>query len=88
MDAKKVEKFIKDKIESQKVYYPKQVFKDIEVNVYNGSFGSITITISNKLSYVSGYVGNYDAVSEKVSDFLHRAQTKLFADYWYKHHKA
>lgn len=88
MDAKKVENFIKETIQGAKDFYPKQVFKDIDIKVYNGSFGSITITISNKLGYASGYVGNYDAVKDKVHNFLNRAQTKLFADYWYKHHKA
>lgn len=88
MNADKVKQFIKDDIQASKTWYPKQIYKDIEINVYNGSFGAITITISGKYGYASGYVGNYDAVKEKVSDFLNRSQTKLFADYWYKHHKA
>ena len=88
MNANKVENFIKEQLKDAKAFYPKHVFKDIDVKVYNGSFGSITITISNKLGYASGYVANYDAVKDKVNDFLYRAQNKLFADYWYKHHKA
>lgn len=87
MKDSKVKDFIDEKIEQSKKWYPKQIYKGLQVDVYNCSFGSISIRVCSEYGIASGYVANYEAVDEKINQFLHCASYNLYERYWRKHHK-
>ena len=87
MRKDKVEAHIKNAIETARKYYPRPIFKGLKIAVYNGSFNWLSITIEGAFGYASGYVANYEAINNKISDFLHRASYNLYEQYWNKHHK-
>lgn len=87
MNSDKVERYIREKLEEARKYYPRKIFKGLSVSVYPQSFGSITVRIASDWGYCSGYVPNYNAIDEKIGDFLHRASFNLYENYYNKHHK-
>jgi len=88
MNKYKVEAHIKNALDNERKYYPKKIFKGLKIAVYSGSFGWLTITIESDYATASGYVANYNAVNDKIADFLHRASFNLYEAYYNKHHKA
>ena len=88
MRKDKVEAHIKNALDTAKRYNPQKIFKGLRVIVYNGSFNWLSIHIESKYAVVSGYVSNYEAINDKIGDFIQRASFNLFSEYYYKHHKA
>jgi len=87
MNSDKVKNFIFNEIEKRKIFYARPIFKGLKINVYNMSFGAITIDIRGAFGCVSGYVSNYEAIAQKIADFLHRSSFNLYEQYYNKHHK-
>lgn len=87
MNSEKVKRFIAEKLEGERRYSAPQIFKDLSVNIYNLSFGAISIEIKAKYGRVCGYVGNYEAIAEKVSEFICRSHFNLYERYYWAHHK-
>lgn len=89
MNAQRVKKYILNRISESKkdLYYPRSIFYKLGVEVYSGSFGWITIRIESKYAFVSGYVGNYNAVDEKINDFIENALFNLYENCYISQHK-
>lgn len=78
MNFKKVEAYMKAKIEEYKEYYPTEIFEDLKIGVGGGSFGACLISLKNNFySFDCSYVGNYSAIDGKISDFIVRSYERL-----------
>jgi hypothetical protein len=89
MNAEKVNKYLIDTLQAKKSegIYPRAIFNNLVVKVYSGSFGWLTIQITSEYAFASGYVANYNAIDEKINDFLHRALFNLYERYYTSHHQ-
>ena len=89
MNSNKVSDYIANKVKDLRKYHPKQAFKNFDYKVYNGSFGSILISLSGDYySIPTRYVTTYEAIDSLISEWVHYATHNLYARYWDKHHKS
>ena len=78
MNFTKVRKYLDQKAEEYKKYYPAELFEGLEMGANSGSFGACLITLKNNyFSFDSVYVGNYSAIDRKISEFFMRSYDRV-----------
>lgn len=75
LNREKVEKYLAQKIEHYKAFYPQIVEQGITTKVDYGSFGACLISIKGALWNIDyRYVSNYSAIDGQISEFFVRSQ--------------
>ena len=84
MNFDKVRQYITERIEEYKKGYDPAIFEGFTFEVMGGSFGSCLLSMDGKYyGFSAEYVGNYNAIDEKISRFVVRSFDSLCErSYW------
>lgn len=78
MNFKKVENYVREKLETYKECFPAELFDGLEMSTHSGSFGACLLSLKNNYYSISAeYVGNYSAIDQKISYFITRSYERL-----------
>ena len=78
LNYNKVKAYINDKLNEYKKGYDPEIFEGLTYDVSGGSFGACLISINGKYyGFDCEFVGNYNAIDEKISRFVVRSFDSL-----------
>lgn len=94
MNYRKVEQYTAERLNRYRNQYPAEIFEGLKIEASSGSFGVCLLTITyengnphNLATIESQYVGNYNAIDGKVSDFVIRNYHLILERYYVEHQK-
>lgn len=86
LNIKKVKAYINAQLEEHRPYYDEDIFDELEIDVYGGSFGRCFVSISGKYYNVNDrYCGKYNDVGAVVSDFVCNSYDRIAHKFYYEH---